>query len=312
MKARPLIKTPGRRELLVKTATTALVMAMPTVLSAQDNLAVTPLRNDIFLISGAGTNVLVAIGSEAVVLVDGGQAAHSTALMAEVDRLSGGKPVMALFNSNWRPEHCGLNAMLGPRGTRIIAHENTRLWQGNDFYVNWEDRHYSPAPVQANETFYTSGSIMLDDEVIAYGRAGDFRTDGDIYIHFENSNVIYAGDMLGVSTYPVLDYVTGGWINGAREATDRMLEIVDAQTLVIPAEGAPVQRDALERQQEMLEYAYEQVANAYRTGRSLEQFRATEPMADFNARYGDPALFEELLYRGAWYHVTGRAIPGII
>lgn len=307
-------KNIGRRELLTGTALAGLALAMPPVVMAQQALAVTHLRNDIHLISGAGCNVVVAVGPDAVLVVDGGLESASTALLREIDILAGGKPVTTLFNTNWRPHHCGLNYALGPAGAAIVAHENTRLWQNNDFTVAWEKRHYRPMPAtsQANDTFYQSGDLRLGDETVAYGFISQGHTDGDIYIHFKESNILVVGDMVTVGTYPILDYVTGGWIGGAQRCTNGLLDMADAGTLFVPAEGAVCGREEVEAQRRMLDTAYEKVADAYRNGRSLDQFKAAAPMADYDSVYGDSGLFVQLLYRGAWYHVTSRAIPGII
>jgi hypothetical protein len=86
----------------------------------------------------------------------------------------------------------------------------------------------------------------------------------------------------------------------------------DEETLIVPAAGPVLGKAALQDQQLMLDHAYEMVANAYRTGRSLDQFMETAPMADYDDVYGNADLFTELLYRGTWYHVPGRAIRGII
>ena len=234
--------------------------------------------------------------------------------MQEINNLAQGRPVETIVNTNWRPDHCGLNTLLGARGTTIIAHEKTRLWQNNDFFVNWEDRHYQPMPTdaQANRTFYKTDSLVLGDETVDFGWISQFHTDGDIYVHFRQANILVVGDMLGVGTYPLLDYITGGWIGGAQECTRALLDMTNEDTLIIAANGDVQNRAALEVQMQMLDHAYEQVANAYRTGRSLDQFMATAPMADYDAIYGNSELFSELLYRGTWYHVPGRAIQGII
>src|SRR5690606_24629811 len=126
---------------------------------------------------------------DAAVVVDGGLHGHAPALRAEIERLAGGRPVAALFNTNWRPEHTGLNHLLGP-DTPIIAHENTRLWQGAEFYVEWEDRHYEPMPAaaRANQGFYTKGELALGDERIEYGYLPQAHTDGDIYVRFTRAD----------------------------------------------------------------------------------------------------------------------------
>jgi cyclase len=283
-----------------------LALALPWQLKAQSEIVVTPLRNNLFLISNARCNVVVAVGSDSVLVVNGGIESDSGALLQEINNLAEGKPIAALFNTNWRPEHCGLNYQLGPMGSTIIAHENTRLWQNNDFYLNWEDRHYHPMPLntQANHTFYDGDSLSLDNEVVNYGRISQFHTDGDIYINFSAANVLIAGDMMATDSYPRLDYITGGWIGGAQDCTDALLAMTDEDTLIIPSSGGVQRRAALEVQKQMLDHAYEQVAIAYKTGRSLDQFMATSPMAEYDGIYGNSDLFTELLYRGTWYHVS--------
>ncbi len=311
-----VIQRPGRRRLLAGTALCGLGLSVSPslMLAAQKTLETSLIRDNIYLISGAGSNVVVAVGPDSVLVVDGGHRDYSSAVLAEIDRLGQGKPVAAMFNTNWRPEHCGLNEHFGSMGTRIIAHENTRLWQNNDFYVSWEDQHYHPMPAsaQANSTFYKQATLALGDATVDYGFISQFHTDGDIYIYFRESNVVILGDMLTVGTYPLLDYVTGGWIGGAQQTTTGLLEMTDAQTLIVPAVGGLQQRPALEVQQQMLDFAYEKVADAYRSGRSLDQFMASSAMSEYDGIYGDASLFEQLLYRGTWYHIPGRAVRGII
>jgi len=311
-----IIQGLSRRRLLAGTALCGLGLAIKPSLSlaAQANVQTSLIRDNIHLISGAGCNVVVAVGADSVLVVDGGHQDYSSAVLAEINRLGQGKPVSTLFNTNWRPEHCGLNEHFGSLGTRIIAHENTRLWQNNDFYVSWEDQHYHPmaSTAQANSTFYKQASLTFGGGNVDYGFISQFHTDGDIYIYFRESNVLILGDMLTVGAYPLLDYVTGGWIGGAQQTTAGLLQLTDAQTLIVPADGAIQQRQALEIQQQMLDLAYEKVADAYRTGRSLDQFMATSPMSEYDGIYGDASLFVQLLYRGTWYHVPGRAIRGII
>ena len=279
----------------------------------QPTFSVTPLKNNLSIISSSGGNVLVAAHMEQTCVVDGGKKSEAEALLEVIQGIADG-PISTLFNSNWRPHHCGLNYLLGPEGASIIAHENTRLWQNNDFVVDWEERHYTPIPkaAQANQTFYKGGSLDLGSETVEYGRISEFHTDGDMYVHFRESNVLYVGDMMAVGEYPLLDYITGGWIGGAQKCTAQLLEMCDEETLIVPAAGPVQGKAALQDQQLMLDHAYEMVANAYRTGRSLDQFMETAPMADYDDVYGNADLFTELLYRGTWYHVPGRAIRGII
>src|SRR5690606_18615577 len=165
------------------------------------------------LVRGAA-NCLVYTHSDATVLVDapapgpdGPARFHATA--------------RTLFNSNWRPEHTGANAAPADARVRIIAHENTKLWMGNDFTLPWANRRYRPrAPHEwPNATFYTSGRVEAGRETIEYGHLKRAHTDGDIYVFFRRANVLAVSDLLAVEGYPIVDYATGGWIGGMREAT---------------------------------------------------------------------------------------------
>ncbi len=60
--------------------------------------------------------------------MDGGDAAHSAALLATLHQASGGKPVVSALNTHWHWPHTGSNEALRKAGVPIIAHENTRLW----------------------------------------------------------------------------------------------------------------------------------------------------------------------------------------
>jgi cyclase len=303
-----------RRTLLKTLAATSLLQGFPMALQAQGALSVTELADKLWLISGAGANVVVAEAADAVVVVNGGLQAHAEALLAEIRRLTGNKPIGTLFNTSWRPEFCGLNFLLGPQGTPIVAHENTRLWQGADFLVDWQDTHYQPMPkaAQANNTFYKTGSMPFGDETIEYGFISQANTDGDIYVHFTKADVLVVGAMLGHDTYILLDYVTGGWIAGAQKATTGLLERAGDNTKVVAATGAVLGKTHLQEQADMLTHAYDRVSWAFQNGKSLEEFQQADPMADFRARWGDPTLFLALLYRSTWYHVPGRAVRNII
>lgn len=291
-----------------------LATVASAALQAQNGIATVDLGGGFTLVQGAGANVVVAEGPDSIVIVDGGTLARADVLMAEINRLTGNKPVAALFNTNWRPERTGLNHLLGPQEVSIIAHENTRLWQGIDINAAWQDITYQPLPksAQANSTFYTVASMTLGDELIEYGFISQGSTDGDIYVHFRNADILVVGDMLGTNAYPLLDYVTGGWIGGAQKTTAGLLELANDDTRVIAATGGVLGKADLQDQAVMLDHAYSKVAEAFKTGRSLEQFRESNPMEGFAEKWGSPELFLQLLYKGTWYHVPGRAVPGII
>jgi glyoxylase-like metal-dependent hydrolase (beta-lactamase superfamily II) len=305
----------NRRDILTAAGAALLAGAVPRALAEEPSheaLTTTDLGGGLTAISGAGANVVVAAGSDALLLVDGGSPERSAALLELVAQRWPEHPVRLLFDTNWRPEHTGSNETLGAAGTKIMAHENTKLWLGGDFFVEWENRRYKPRPKAAlpTDTFYQSGSLDFRSRRVDYLYLPRAHTDGDVAVLFPDSNVLAASDLLAVDRYPIVDYATGGWIGGLEAATQSLLKVVDARTRIVPAIGPVCGRTQLEAQLTLCKTVRERVADAFRHGMSLKDFIATGPTREFDAERGDPSLFLRLVYKGAWAHV--RELGGII
>ena len=130
--------TVTRRAALI--GATALVAAgLPRLLAAQPAtgaLTFTELAADVALVSGAGANVAALATGDGLLLVDGGASAAAAALQRTLAERWPGRNVEILFNSNWREEHTGSNAAVRAAGGAVMAHENTKLWLGGDFFVD--------------------------------------------------------------------------------------------------------------------------------------------------------------------------------
>src|SRR5690606_28693863 len=99
----------------------------------------------------------------------------------------------------------------------------------------------------------------------------------DIYVFFRRANVLAVSDLLAVEGYPIVDYATGGWIGGMREATKALLALADDDTIIVPAVGAPQTRRAAEAQLELCEVTYQAVGEAFTKAFSLEELIAERP-----------------------------------
>jgi glyoxylase-like metal-dependent hydrolase (beta-lactamase superfamily II) len=266
-------------------------------------LASREIAPGVWLHTGAGSNVVSLTAADGVVMIDGGLAANSSALLRQVQ--AGKRPVKALFNTHWHWDHTGSNEALGKAGVRIIAHENTKLWMQRPIIVPWEHREYPPVAPKAvpTSTFYTSDKMQFGPHDLAYGHLGQAHTDGDLYVHLPKSNVLVVGDVLAVGSYPILDYATGGWIGGMLEATKLLLKLADDKTLIVPGSGAVVGKADLQAESDMLEVLKERVWQLMRKGMSDKDVVAAKPTAEYDAARGDPTLFLMNCYKGLWGHV---------
>jgi glyoxylase-like metal-dependent hydrolase (beta-lactamase superfamily II) len=263
------------------------------------------ITDNLTLLSGAGGNITVLSNSEGLLLVDGSLPERSADLMKFLDERFKGQRIVAAFNTDWHLEHTGSNEALRKTGAKIIAHENTKLWIGADFVSDWQNKRYKPRASQAfpTETFYTNGKMTFGGEPIEYGYMAQAHTDGDIFVFFPKQNVLVAGDVLAVSQYPILDYVTGGWIGGLQNANQALLKIVNAETRIVPGAGPVQTRADLQAQADMCNAMRDRLVKLMRQGMGPQDMIAAAPSKEFDAKWGNPELFIRNAYRGMWGHV---------
>jgi cyclase len=261
--------------------------------SASEPLAVIAVAKGLSVVTGGGGNVTVFETSEGVLLVDGGSPERSAEVLKLVQAHTGASRIHTLFNTHWHWDQTGSNRTLGPAGTRIIAHENTKLWLGTAVVSKWQNRVYPPLPRDArpNQTFYTTGSLSFGGEHIDYGYLPQAHTDGDIYVFFRDANVLVAGDVISVDSYPIIDYSTNGWIGGMLDATKILTGLADAKTQIVPGNGPLQTRSDIEAERDMLATMKQHLAQLLTQGMSVSDMLAAKPSRQFDAHWGDPTLF---------------------
>ncbi len=269
------------------------------------------LRDGLSVLNGAGGNIVLLRNSAGTAVVDSGGVEFAESVATAVRGHSTDGKIRALFNTHWHPDHSGGNDALAPLATDVIAHENTRLWMSTEYYVDWQDRTYTPRAPGAlpNKTFYASDpqplALDIGDERIEYGHLREAHTDGDMYVLFRERNVLVAGGVVSVGRYPVIDYATGGWIGGLLDATKKLLDLSDDRTLIVPDSGPAQPRAHLVAQHEMLTTVRERIANLMRKGRSIEEMLAAGVTDEFDSAWGDNReRFVANIYHGLWW--TGR------
>src|SRR6202789_1716452 len=170
------------------------------------------LAEDVTMLSGPGGSVVVLNGPDGKFVVDTFVAPAWPRLKEALDGL-GTAPVKCVIDTHWHFDHADNNARLHPAGATILAHENTKkrmaephdlpvLYRGSDGAL--ASLHFDPSPVEAlpQETFATSYQLRSNGEILDLQHVAPAHTDSDIYVHFQNANVISMGDLFFNGMYP--------------------------------------------------------------------------------------------------------------
>lgn len=291
----------NRRHFLLTMGTVAAASSLrPAWAKDRTPLTVTELGERLFVISGGGGNVTVFHPDEGVLLVDGGSRERSEDVLALVRKRTGQKRIHTLFNTHWHWNQTGSNVALSKSHTRIIAHENTRLWLGVDVDSKWEGKKYPRLPEKArpNQTFYTPQSMTFGDETLDYALMPEAHTDGDIYVFFRKANVLVGADVVSVGAYPILDVASNGWITGNLNGVTALKDLCTPQTRIVPGLGAMQDPAHLDAQATMLTTVRQRMAKMLAQGKSAQEMIDAKPTEEFDAVWGDPEQFIRNAFRG--------------
>ncbi len=303
----------ARRDFLLYAAGAGFALAQsPSAALAQSRpkaLTTERLSDRLILIGGAGGNIVATHNADGALLVDGGLEDHSAELLSLVRKETGARRVHTLFNTHWHPEQTGSNQRLGKSGARIIAHENTRLWLGYANPLPGRRETYGPLPVVArpNDTTYGKGQLQLDAETIEYGYLLQAHTDGDLYVHFRNANILVAGDVACAEGWPIIDWRSGGWIGGMVAGLKQLVTLCDADTRIVPGRGPVMTKALLEADRDMYATLFERLEALMRQGKGPDEALAEKPAKDFGDSRGDPTQFLTLAFQSMWGHYAPNA-----
>ena len=223
-----------------------LATALPAVAAEEMQVAATKVADGIYLLTGQGGNMAVAVGSEHTVLIDTQFAAWHDQVKAAVATVSP-RPVDVVVNTHWHQDHTDGNAPFAAEGAVIIAHDAVRRRLAAGQRIDFLDRTVAPAAAAALPavSFADRLQLHLGDRAVTLRHVGPAHTDGDVIVVFEGANVIHAGDLVFNRLYPFVDRSSGGSVSGVIRAVDELIALCDEKTVVIPGHGPLADRAAL-------------------------------------------------------------------
>ena len=269
------------------------------------------VRDDIYMLVGAGGNITVQVGEDGVLVVDTQFAELSSKIVAAIAEISP-LPIRYVINTHHHGDHIGGNAELRVAGNtviggnmpgavpyaegggaQVVAHENVLL----RLSAATGEQAVSPALWPTNTFFDAEKRLYYNGEGIRVIHQPAAHSDGDVFVYFRRSDVISAGDIFSTQGWPIIDLASGGSYQGVIDALNALVDLMipvygqDGGTLVVPGHGRLSGLGDVLDYREMVIVIGDRLSAMIDAGMSLDQIKAAEPAIDYEPVYGTSASF---------------------
>ncbi len=261
--------------------------AQPRTDFSKVEVKTTALGEGVYLLGWGSGASLVLTGADGVLLVDASVAQMVDHIEAAVARVSH-KPIRFVVNTHAHADHFGGNEALAKAGAVVIAHDNVRRRMAKGWYIAAFNQTIPPSSPGAlpTITYVDAMTIHLDGETVELIHAPFAHTDSDSLVYFRRANVIHASGTFGPGqTYPFFDLSSGGSLAGMISAEATILSLADDRTRVIPDEGEPETKAAIQASHDMLVTVRARVQKLIDEGKSEDEAVAAKPTQDLDGQW---------------------------
>lgn len=256
----------------------------------------TKLTESIYMFEGAGGNIGVLAGKDGIILIDDQFAPLTEKIKKALAKISN-QPVKFVINTHYHLDHTGGNENFGKEGSIIVAHQNSRRRLSTDQFNKSIKYEQKAAPYDAlpKVTFSDSVTFHMNGETVHVFYVKNAHTDGDVIIHFKESNVFHGGDVFVRYGLPFIDQENGGSIDGMIKATELFIKLTNDNSKIIPGHGILSSKKDLIDYKNMLVTVRTRVVDAIKRGKSLEQIIEANPTMGYITVF-DKSVFIEAIY----------------
>lgn len=222
-------------------------------------LSVSYVKTGLYVISGGGSNTVLRLSGNGLILVNGKESEHYDELQRRVRKIVD-QPVRIEINTDHYASHNATNARFTADGIQVIAQQNAagRLHSQNAS----ETQISAPAWTYENEKTLQFGPVNV--QLLHIDSA---HTDGDTAVYFPDLKAVALGALY--STNPIPDYSAGGSLAGWKDGLSRILKL--DFDVAIPDSGPPVSRTDVEALRNKIDLLISRGKAIVKTGVSKDQ-----------------------------------------
>lgn len=246
------------------------------------------LRDNLYMATHSYPNIAILVGENGLFLVDANQEVNIENLYADIQKKYNNLPIKYIVNTHSHTDHTGGNAFLAEKGAMVIAHKNVKV-----ALLKNEDVVKNKLPTI---TFLNEMEFHFGNEDIELIHVPNAHTDGDAIIYFKRNNAIALGD-----NYFGNAYTFGSNFEGMIEVYEKVITMIDDETIIIPGHGVHSSKKELKTYLVMIKDVKAQIDTEKAKGKTLEEVKTNTSITEkYDEKYGKLFIngerFRELIY----------------
>jgi cyclase len=178
------------------------------------------LTDKIGIFTEKGGTIMFLLGKKDVVVVDAQFPDSAQHCIDEIKKVSA-MPFAFLINTHHHGDHTAGNIAFKDIAKNVVAHTNSLKNQKATAVKNNNEKKQ----LYPDTTFDKTWTKKLKGEKITLTYFGSGHTDGDVFVHFEDSKIVHTGDLVFNRKYPYIDKGAGAsitsWIKVLEDATSK-------------------------------------------------------------------------------------------
>jgi cyclase len=292
---------------VTKLSMTAAMLGMGVAAWAQPNskpdneIHILKVQGNVYMLVGPAGNSAVQVGNNGVLVVDSQTSDMSDKLIAAIKTISD-KPIRYIINTSFDPDRTGGNEVLARNGAPVVGGNLGNSNRGAAIVAREQvlDRMGAPTGQKAPTPegswptvtwFEGNKEIYFNGEPVITMPVPPGHTDGDSIVLFRHSDVLAAGNIFNMNSFPVVNLAAGGNIQGVLDGLNHLLDIAipeheqEGGTYIIPGHGRLTDEHDLLEYRDMVTIVRDRVQNLIKKGMTLDQVKAAKPTFEYDKRW---------------------------
>ena len=246
--------------------------------TSQITVVVRHVAGQVYVVAGAGGNVVVLAGDDGILLVDTNFTVFYDQIMAAIRQISDA-PIRFVINTHSHLDHVQNNENMAMQGAIVFAHPNTRLAMMGTPAPGSDPPGGLPVVTSTQPlTFHFNG------EEVSYVPLKPAHTGGDVGVYFHGSDVWAFGDEF-TGDYPGIGVGAGGSTENYVDNYNLALDMTTPNTIFVSGHGQLWNRAKLSAVRDVITTVHARFRDMIVQGMTLEEIAEARPSREFDDEF---------------------------